>query len=343
MNLAFINACWSRRIILLVLPPHSTHRLQPLDVSLYNQLSQAYSNELLTWSQRSLSSAAMKKRHFLSIFRPAWRTVFTEKNIQRSFEKTGIWLYNPALVLGVITRPITPPQAIKASSSSPRELKTPRTSKSIRHFQMDYQKNPTQAKLQKLFKANEELSAQVSLDQHTKDGLIEALKTEKKCRNRGKRLNVLGKEHDSAILFHSSNVKLAGDVAAQKVELQKQEKARIEANKVAAAIRKQEIEAKRAEKALQAVMRRDNRGEIEAEERAVKQAQKKKETVQKKVPKGPVNKEKTRTEVSKAQVPKKKVISSNNVRGQGVVDSQPQKHSSSGRVIKQPVVFEKGV
>ena len=74
----------------------------------------------------------------------------------------------------------------------------------------------------------------------------------------------------------------------------------------------------------------------------MKQAQKK-ETVQKKVLKGLVNKEKTRTEVSKTQVPKKKVISSNNVRGQGVVDSQPQKHSSSGHVIKQLVVFEKGV
>ena len=65
--------------------------------------------------------------------------------------------------------------------------------------------------------------------------------------------------------------------------------------------------------------------------------------MQKKVSKGLVNKEKTRTKVSKAQVPKKKVISSNNVCGQGVVDSQPQKHSFSGRVIKQLVVFEKGV
>ena len=130
-----------------------------------------------------------------------------------------------------------------------------------------------------MFKANKELSAQVSIDQHTKDGLIKALKTEKKCHNRGKRLNMLGKEHDSAILFHSSNVKLARDVAAQKVELQKQEKARIEAKKVAAATKRQEIEAKRAEKALQTAMRRDNRGEIEAEEKAVKQALKKKETV----------------------------------------------------------------
>ena len=32
---------------------------------------------------------------------------------------------------------------------------------------------------------------------------------------------MLGKEHDNVILFHSSNVKLARDVAAQKVKLQK--------------------------------------------------------------------------------------------------------------------------
>jgi hypothetical protein len=34
----------------------------------------------------------------------------------------------------------------------------------------------------------------VALDKHTKEGLIESLKLEKKYYNRGKRLNLLGEE-----------------------------------------------------------------------------------------------------------------------------------------------------
>jgi len=136
----------------------------------------------------------MKKRHFLPLFRTAWQTAFTEGNIQRAFEKPGIWPYNPALVLKVITRPITPPQALEDAPALPQALRTPRSPKSIRHFQVDYRKNPTTEKLEKLFKANEELAAQAALDKHTKEGLLESLKLEKKSKYRGKRLNLVGKE-----------------------------------------------------------------------------------------------------------------------------------------------------
>ena len=112
---------------------------------------------------------------------------------------------------------------------------------------------------------------------------------------------------------------------------------------MATTTKRQEIKAKRAKKALQTAIKRDNKREIKAEEKAIKQTPKKKETVQKKIPKSPPNKEKTRTKVSKTPVPKKKVISSNNVYEQKAIDSQPQKHSSSGHVIKQPIIFEKGV
>ena len=46
VNMAFINKCWDLRIILLIFPPHSTHRLQPLDVVLFGLLLLVYSQEL---------------------------------------------------------------------------------------------------------------------------------------------------------------------------------------------------------------------------------------------------------------------------------------------------------
>ena len=46
VNLEFINFCNQNRILALNLSLHSTHRLQPLDVSLFQPLSTAYSAEL---------------------------------------------------------------------------------------------------------------------------------------------------------------------------------------------------------------------------------------------------------------------------------------------------------
>jgi hypothetical protein len=303
INMAFINKCFDFRIILLVLPPHSTHRLQPLDVVLFNSLNTAYSNELNAFQNKSLGLISMKKRHFLAIFQAAWRTSFTEENIRHAFEKPGIWPYNPSLVLSQITRPVT----IQPSSSSIPQLKTPRTTKSIRHFQADYRKNPTKLKLEKLFKANEELAAQASLDKQTKEGLINALKIEKKCRKRGKRLNVLGEEHNGPVLFDAATILRAREVQAEKEEKEKEERARIDANKANIALRKQRKEEQAADRALQVVTRETNRAEVEAAEKAEKQAQKKKEAAQKTAQK--VAKSKKKLPIKDKTIPvKRKVV-----------------------------------
>jgi hypothetical protein len=47
---------------------------------------------------------------------------------------------------------------------------------------------------------------QVALDRYIKEGLIKSLKEEKKCKVRGKRLNVLGEEHTQLILFSTLNI-----------------------------------------------------------------------------------------------------------------------------------------
>jgi hypothetical protein len=46
LNIRFLNWCEQHRIIIMVYPPHLTHRLQPLDVSVFGPLSQYYSNKL---------------------------------------------------------------------------------------------------------------------------------------------------------------------------------------------------------------------------------------------------------------------------------------------------------
>jgi hypothetical protein len=64
INLRFIDYTDRNRIIVAVLPPHSTHRLQPLDVSLFSPLSTYYSQEIDNLLVKGLGLISMTKRHF---------------------------------------------------------------------------------------------------------------------------------------------------------------------------------------------------------------------------------------------------------------------------------------
>jgi hypothetical protein len=76
------------------------------------------------------------------------------------------------------------------------------------------------------------------------------LKEEKKSKVRGKKLNVLGKEHTEPIYFFAANVRLAQARFAEKEAFKKSERARIDAKKIAQAKKKTRLEAKKANKAL---------------------------------------------------------------------------------------------
>jgi DDE superfamily endonuclease len=49
-TLEFIKFCSEKKIILLVLPPYTTHLLQPLDVAIFQPLAKYYSNEVVDHS-----------------------------------------------------------------------------------------------------------------------------------------------------------------------------------------------------------------------------------------------------------------------------------------------------
>jgi hypothetical protein len=53
VTMDFIEYCDQQKILLAIFPPHSTHTLQPLDICMFKPLSQAYSNELSAFLQRS--------------------------------------------------------------------------------------------------------------------------------------------------------------------------------------------------------------------------------------------------------------------------------------------------
>jgi hypothetical protein len=124
------------------------------------------------------------------------------------------------------------------------------TSKSIRRAQKAYKNNPTNDNLNLILRSQERLAAQYEIDQYIQRGLFETIKTEKQRRQRGKRLNLVGKENNGAQIFPPSQVRAALDYAAAKKAEAEAGKAAKVAKKAQAAENKQKKEAKAQEKAL---------------------------------------------------------------------------------------------
>jgi len=90
INYAFIIKCNVHRILLCVLPPHSTHRLQPLDVGLFCPLATAYTREHTKHAVCWEGKIGVTKSYFYRIFKAAWNVSTSPDNIKSSFRKAGI-------------------------------------------------------------------------------------------------------------------------------------------------------------------------------------------------------------------------------------------------------------
>jgi hypothetical protein len=62
---------WANRhwIIIVILPPHSTHRLQPLDVGLFQPLATEYSKQISNLTATGFGLVSITKRVFWPMFK----------------------------------------------------------------------------------------------------------------------------------------------------------------------------------------------------------------------------------------------------------------------------------
>ncbi|KAM4060592.1 DDE superfamily endonuclease [Hirsutella rhossiliensis] len=102
VNMDFLEWCDQHRIIVAVFPPHSTHRLQPLDVSLFGPLSTAYTNQLIQWTAKTQGLIGLSKREFWSLFWNAFGSSFSAENIASGWKRTGLLPFDPEVVLSQI-------------------------------------------------------------------------------------------------------------------------------------------------------------------------------------------------------------------------------------------------
>lgn len=81
----------------LYMPSHSSHNLQPLDVSCFGPLKRAYGQQIQQYMRNHLH--ALTKLEFLPAFKQAFKLAFTRDNIQSGFRASGLVPYDPEVVL----------------------------------------------------------------------------------------------------------------------------------------------------------------------------------------------------------------------------------------------------
>ena len=126
----------------------------------------------------------------------------------------GIWSHESEIVLSQIRKPLQEPST--PTSASKFVLETPKTARAIRRAHNLYQQNHKQPVLDKILKANIQLAAQVAIQTHIIKDLNQAFKLEKKKRQRGKALNLVGEEDSGPQFFSPGCIQRARDLQEEK-------------------------------------------------------------------------------------------------------------------------------
>ncbi|KFY83439.1 hypothetical protein V500_10057, partial [Pseudogymnoascus sp. VKM F-4518 (FW-2643)] len=114
----FIAHCMENSIDLLIMPPHCSHLLQPLDVGVFAAFKRAHANETDKLARHS--SQRILRVEWMQMFIKARIKAITVSNILSGWRGAGIWPLNLKKVLGQLlakppsttSRLLTPPNQV---------------------------------------------------------------------------------------------------------------------------------------------------------------------------------------------------------------------------------------
>ena len=102
----FIAKCMNASIDLTNMPPHTSHRLQPLDIGIFGPLKRNLIKHLeyrLRYDSRRL-----QRVEWIEAFIKARRDSFRLSSIESSFQSAGIYPFDPLVVLSKLDPPLPP-------------------------------------------------------------------------------------------------------------------------------------------------------------------------------------------------------------------------------------------
>lgn len=117
----FIKYAARRKIVLFGLPPHTTHLMQPLDVAVF-QPCKHWHGEIIDRELRT-GASTFTKYDFLANLKEMREKTFKEHTIMSAWRLTGLYPFNPSIVLDKIKPPLDRTPSL---SPEPTAHKTPK-------------------------------------------------------------------------------------------------------------------------------------------------------------------------------------------------------------------------
>lgn len=119
LSINVVEFCLDKKIIPFCLPAHTSHVLQPLDVGVFSAKKTYYRQEVLKLR------IVVTKNDFPNLLTTAHQKAFTFSNIQAGFRATGIFPYNPSIMLNTLSLPEPPITLTNPPSPTPAYLQAP--------------------------------------------------------------------------------------------------------------------------------------------------------------------------------------------------------------------------
>ena len=133
-SLDILETATNDSIHILCLPPHTTHYLQPLDLTFFGPLTKAY-NTVCTEYMAASRQNVVFKASWAGLFRQAWEQAVTPQNIKSGFRACGIMPFNPNAIPEKAFKPSTswhvplsPPNVASDEPELPTEIPSAGTS-----------------------------------------------------------------------------------------------------------------------------------------------------------------------------------------------------------------------
>lgn len=206
---SFIAHCLQNRIVLLILPPHTSHLLQPLDVAVFGPLKKRLTAALSDLNQAQL--VRIQKIEWMEAYIKARADVCHHQNIESAWRGAGLYPFNPQRVFRTLGREFTPEVEISKEptqfdifnqvfvNSSPPDVAILQTANKLLNSTIENDttlSTPVRQYIRKLTIGSEQLRAQSIVHQHDANNL-RAIMKKRTIRKKGKRLVLKGHFHIS--------------------------------------------------------------------------------------------------------------------------------------------------
>lgn len=94
-NLGALELAKDNNIIMLTFPPHTSHRLQPVDITFNKPLSTFFAEEHNTWMRaKKKEGKVVTLADFFSVWTPAYIRAASLSNARNGFRKAGVHPFN---------------------------------------------------------------------------------------------------------------------------------------------------------------------------------------------------------------------------------------------------------